>query len=157
VSTSTGVPGWLWWLLAAILIAVAVAIPFLLGARRRGAWTEKMAAASAEAAWFARVLIPQLQQQPSAEQVAGGWRVARDRVAAAEDSLTGLESTAPGETEAARARTLRDAVRGSKDRLDALVQSAEPSAASAELATAASAVEEALTSTSTDQPPSAQP
>ncbi len=146
----------MWWLLAAILIALAVAIPLLLAARRRGAWAGRMAAASGEAAWFARVLIPQLQQQPSAEQVAGGWRVGRDRVAAAEDALTGLESTAPGETEAARARTLRDAVRASKDQLDVLVQSGDHATAGAELAAAASTLEAALVATNPEQPPAAQ-
>ncbi|HEY7858415.1 MAG TPA: hypothetical protein VIC82_07930 [Candidatus Nanopelagicales bacterium] len=116
-----------------------------------------MAAASAEAAWFARVLIPQLQQQPSVEQVTGGWHVARDRVVTVEDSLTGLESTAPGETEVARARTLRDAVRASKDRLDGLVQSGEHATAGPELAAAARTLEAALASTNPDQSPTVQP
>jgi hypothetical protein len=147
------VPAWVWWLLAAVLVALAVTIPLVLAARRRGAWGEAMSAASEEAAWFARTLIPQLQQEQSVEQVAGGWRVARDRVAAVEDSLTGLESTAPGESEATRARTLRDAVRSSKDRLDLLVRSEGSTAASAELAAAASAIEAAIAATSADRPP----
>jgi hypothetical protein len=146
----------MWWLIAAVLVALAAAIPLLLRARRRGAWADRTAAASAEAAWFARVLIPQLQQQPSLEQVTGGWRVARDRVAAVEDTLTGLVSTAPGDTEVARAQTLRDAVRASKDRLDGLVQSAHSATAGGELAAAARTLEAALVSTNQDHPPTAQ-
>jgi hypothetical protein len=154
-SSSGGVPAWVWWLLGAIAVALAIAIPLIVVSRRRGAWASAFSSATEEAAWFARTLIAQLQQEPSVEQVAGGWRIARARVVAVEDSLTGLVSTAPGETEAARARTLRDAVRNSRDRLDALVQPGGSAATSAELATAASTLEGALTAISPDAPPAA--
>jgi plasmid replication initiation protein len=153
VSTSSGTPAWLWWLLGAVVLALAIAIPFLLRARgRRRAWAGQLSTATAEVAWFARVLIPQLEQQPSAEDLTGGWRVASDRVAAAEDSLTALESTAPGDSEAGRARMLRDAVRSASRQLDALVQSAEPSTSPAQLAAAAAALEGAIAAISPDNP-----
>lgn len=154
-SSSSGVPAWVWWMLAAIVVALAIAIPVIVVSRRRGDWASAFGSATEETEWFARTLIAQLQQEPSIEQVAGGWRIARARVVAAEDSLTGLVSTAPGEAEAARARTLRDAVRNSKDRLDSLVQPDGSAATSAELATAASTLEGALTAISPDAPPAA--
>ena len=52
-----------------------------------------LAAAEDEVAWFARVLIPELRQSGSAEQVAGGWAVGSSRVSAVEDRLTALEAS----------------------------------------------------------------
>ena len=136
-----------------MLLALAVAIPLLMRARgRKAAWTENLTAATAEVVWFARVLIPQLQQEPSAERVAGGWRVSSARVVAAEDTFTSLETTAPDVTEAARARTLRDAVRSSRARLDAMVQPVAAGAVSTELAAAVAELEAALAAVSQSGP-----
>ena len=33
-----GVPSWVWWLLAALILGTAVAIPLVVRARRRNAW-----------------------------------------------------------------------------------------------------------------------
>ena len=106
-----GVPGWVWWLVAALLVGSAVGIPLAMRARRRSAWRQELAADEAELAWFARELLPGLRQAGSREQVAGGWAVGQARVAAAEDRLTVLESTAPDDAGRQRARSLRDAVR----------------------------------------------
>jgi predicted nuclease with TOPRIM domain len=53
--------------------------------------------------------------------MAGGWAVSQGRVAAAEDGLTVLESTAPDDAGEARARALRDAVRDARARMQRLV------------------------------------
>ena len=118
-----GTPAWLWWLLAALAVALAIGIPLLLQARRRQAWRNDLAALEGEVAWFARMLIPELRRAGSADQVAGGWRVASSRVGALEDRLIALETSAPGDAERARARTLRDAVRTSRVDLDELARS----------------------------------
>ena len=73
----------------------------------------------AEVEWFAGELIPQLRATGSVDQVAGGWQVARPRVASAEDQLTVLESSA-GPEDAARARQLRDAVRSASEKMETL-------------------------------------
>jgi hypothetical protein len=107
----------LWWVLAAIVIALAVGIPLLLRARRRSAWHEEFAAAELEVVWFARTLIPDLRRLSSSAEVVGGWNVAQSRVVAAEDRLTGLEPTAPDEESRQRVTTLRDAVRVARDQM----------------------------------------
>ncbi|MGH2392552.1 MAG: hypothetical protein ACRDGH_03515 [Candidatus Limnocylindria bacterium] len=120
---SGGATAWLWWLLAALAVALAAGIPLLLRARRREAWRSDLAAAEAEVAWFARVLIPEFRQADSADQLAGGWAVASSRISAVEDQLTALEASAPDDAGRARARALRDAVRTSRVHLHELVRS----------------------------------
>ena len=70
--------------------------------------------------WFARELLPQLRRAGSVERMAGGWQVESARVAAVEDRLTGLEATAPNDTDRARTRNLRDAVRVARGHVQAL-------------------------------------
>jgi hypothetical protein len=53
--------------------------------------------------------------------VAGGWAVGAPRVAAAEDRLTVLESSATDEVDRSRARDLRNASRVARQRMDRLV------------------------------------
>jgi hypothetical protein len=105
-----------------------VGIPLIVRARRRAAWAAQLEGAEAEVAWFARELVPQLRQAASVDEVAGGWAVATGRVAAAEDTLTGLETTAPGEAEQARALALRDAVRTARGQVQGLVDTGIPDA-----------------------------
>ena len=112
-----GVPSWVWWLLAALVLGTAVAIPLVVRARRRNAWRRDLTEAEGELTWFARELLPGLRQVGSREQLAGGWTVGQPRVAAAEDRLTVLESTAPDEAGRARARSLRDASRWARGRM----------------------------------------
>ena len=111
------VPPWVWWLLAALVLASAVAIPLIVRARRRNAWQRDLGGVEAELAWFARVLLPELRQVRSREQVAGGWAVGEPRVAAAEDRLTALEPTAPDDAGRRRALSLRDASRQARARM----------------------------------------
>ena len=126
-STTTETSTWPWWLLAAGLIAIAVAIALLLAARRRrNSWNAQLMSAIGEIVWFARQLIPQLQRDGSRDQLAGAWQVTRDRVSTLEDTLTGLQSTAPNESEAPRARDLRDAVREARTRIDAAAETTGP-------------------------------
>ena len=106
------------WVLPVVLAMLGIWL--VLRARRRRGWSTRLEAAEAEVAWFARDLVPQLRAAASADQVAGGWQVARPRVAAAEDQLTVLESSAPGDRETDRARLLRDAVRSATQRMDQL-------------------------------------
>ena len=75
---------------------------------------------TAEVEWFARELIPQLRRSGSIDRAAGGWQVALPRVAAAEDQLTALESSAPDQQDAASARQLREAVRSARAKMETL-------------------------------------
>lgn len=111
------VPAWVWWLVGALVAGTAVGLPLLVRARRRGRWRHELAAVEPEVAWFARVLLPELRQVGSLEQVAGGWTGGENRVVAAEDRLTALEPTAPSEPDRERARSLRDAVRLARGRV----------------------------------------
>ena len=120
-SGDSGIPPWLWWLLAALAISAAVLIPLLLARSRRADWQQRLAAARAEVGWLARDLLPQLRATGSLEGVSGGWQIALPRVAAAEDELTVLESSAKSEEDAVSARVLRDAVRASQERIGALL------------------------------------
>ena len=97
------------------------ALPSRRRARRRGAWDAEVAGAQAEAAWFARDLLPQLLQARTPDALAGGWRVSAARVAALEDQLTALEATAPDQGRRALARDLRDAVRHTRAGVDTSV------------------------------------
>jgi len=120
-SGDDGVPSWVWWLLAALVISAAVLIPLLIARSRRADWQQRLAAARAEVGWLARELLPQLRATGSLEGVAGGWQIALPRVAAVEDELTVLESSAKSEEDALSARVLRDAVRASQERVEAVL------------------------------------
>ena len=116
-----GTPAWVWWLLAAIVLAaVAGTIAAVVHARRKHRWREELAATEGDVGWFARELLPDLRRSTSLDQVVGGWHVGSARVGAAEDRLTALEDSAPTDEDRTRARTLRDAVRQARQRLDSL-------------------------------------
>ncbi len=100
--------------LAVLALAVVVGVPLIVRGRRRQAWCAYLAAAEDEVAWFARVLVPDLRQAGSVDQVAGGWAVGSSCVAAVEDRLTALATSAPNDADRIRARTLRDAVQASR-------------------------------------------
>jgi hypothetical protein len=144
-SETSDTPSWLWWVLIAFLVALAVAIPLVVRSRHRRAWRDDLASAEQEVAWFARTLIPDLRQTGSVEAAAGGWAIAASRVSAAEDRLTVLEASAPDEDAEARAATLRDAVRSARTRLDTLRQSSSAATMSQDLDTVAADLESALT------------
>jgi hypothetical protein len=114
-------PTWLWWLLAAVVLAAVVAIPLLLRSRRRTAWGQQLSEAEGELGWLARELLPGLRHARSHEEVAGGWAVASPRIIAAEDRLTALESSAYDDRGRDRARALRDASRLARLRMEQLV------------------------------------
>jgi uncharacterized protein HemX len=118
---TTDATGWLWWLLAAVIGVVAVAVPLLLRVRRRRAWRTDLAAAEGEVAWFARVLVPELRLAESLDLAAGGWTVGSIQVSALEDRLTALEATGADDAGRIRARTLRDTVRAARTRLHGLL------------------------------------
>ena len=116
-----GTPAWVWWLLAAIVLAaVAGTIAAVVHARRKHRWREELAATEGEVSWFARELLSDLRRSTSLDQVVGGWHVGSARVEAAEDRLTALEDSAPTDADRTRARTLRDVVRLARHRLDSL-------------------------------------
>ncbi len=115
------VPPWVWWLVAAlVLAAIAGAIAALVHSRRKQRWLAEFGAAEGELTWFARELLPELRRSTSLDQAVGGWKIGVPRVAAAEDQLTVLEASAPSDADRSRARTLRDAARLAHQRLDAL-------------------------------------
>jgi hypothetical protein len=145
--TSSSTPAWVWWLIGAIVLALAITTAILLRRRaRRRAWADKFTAAKGEVTWFARDLIPQLSQAPTAEQVAGGWRVEADRVVAVEDRLTALEAAAGDELSRGQAGTLRDAVRASRNQLAGLDTAGDAAAAQNLLRSTAAHLEAALAS-----------
>jgi hypothetical protein len=115
--------------------------------RRRRAWNAELAAAVEEVAWFARVLIPELRQAGSVEQVRGGWAVGEGRVAAAEDGLTALEATAHDDADRTRVRGLRDVVRASRQRIEGVTADGGP-ALSRELERVVADLEAALAASS---------
>ncbi len=141
---STGPPWWLWWLLAAVVAGLAVAAILFARSRRHRAWDDDFGGAVTEVAWFARTLLPQLQSGGSPDQVAGGWAVGSTRVKAAEDRLTALEATAPGEDERSRAQTLRDAVRQAREAADRLVAPGSPGPGAGELAAISARLESTI-------------
>ena len=108
------------WVLAVMLASVVAGAWLLMRSRKRHAWLEQLQAAEAEVAWFSGELIPQLRSSGSVDRVVGGWQVAAPRVGAAEDQLTGLESSARTDEDTARARQLRDAVRSARRKVDTL-------------------------------------
>ncbi len=117
---------WIWWALAGLLVAAAIATPLLVRSHRRQVWRADFATAEQEAAWFARELVPELGRSGSLDQVEGGWTVGADRVTAVEDRLTALEASAPDDATRTETRTLRDAVRASRGRVEELLQSGDP-------------------------------
>ena len=159
-NTTSSTPAWLWWLIGAVVLVVAVLIAFLMRKRnRKRAWADKLSSSETDVAWFARELIPQLSQAPSVQQMAGGWGISSDRVVAAEDRLTTLEAAAVDDTGRGQARTLRDAVRGARARLDTLATVydraealSQLQAAAGELETALAAVRPATQPSTPDQP-----
>ena len=114
------VPTAVWVAPALLAVAAAVGTWLLLRARKRRSWLKRLEITEGEVAWFAQELIPQLRASGSIDQIVGGWQVAVPRVASAEDQLTVLESSARGQTDAARALQLRDAVRSARRKIETL-------------------------------------
>jgi hypothetical protein len=104
-----------WWLLGLLaLIAIALGVWALTRSRsRRQEWTAGQTAATAEAAWLARDLLPTLYGQ-QIDQLRGAWAVAQPRVAALEDKLVGLVATAPDDAARGSATALLEAVRSAR-------------------------------------------
>ncbi|HEX6150630.1 hypothetical protein [Nocardioides sp.] len=137
-------PAWVWWLLGTLVLALAVGVPLLVRARRRSAWQERLSAAEAEVAWFARGLVPELRRSSTVERLAGGWAVSSGRVVALEDLLTSLVATAPDDAERARATELRDAVRAGRTRVESLAVAADVSELALDLDEVVAGLEAAL-------------
>ncbi len=132
VDEGGGLPTWLWWVLAALVAALVGWL--VVRARNRSAWDAEVATAESDVDWFARELLPQLQQAPTIDAVVGGWQVSAARVSAVEDRLTGLEAAAPNEARGTRARTLRDAVRASRADVELIITSRDEASAPVQLA-----------------------
>ncbi|MET0838635.1 MAG: hypothetical protein ABWY19_07640 [Marmoricola sp.] len=109
-----------WVAFALLALALAVGTWLLLRAHKRRAWLTRLQAEKDEVSWFARDLVPQLRATGSLDGVAGGWKVAVPRVVSAENQLTVLESSAPSQEDASRARQLRDAVRLASNKMETL-------------------------------------
>jgi hypothetical protein len=144
-----------WWLIGALVLGALVALVLALRTRsRRRAWEAKFTTAKGEVASFAREAIPRLEQAPTAQQIAGGWRVEATHVTAIEDSLTKLQATAVNDEGRTKARTLRDAVRASRTRLATLDTAENTMVALSLLQAAATELETALTSVGRSAQPS---
>jgi hypothetical protein len=127
-----------------VLLGGTLAAILVPRARRRKAWEADLATEEDEVAWFARELVPALQQAGSPDAVAGGWQVAAARVAQAEDRLTGLESVAPDEVRRSRALSVRDAVRAARLGIENLIVTPDAAAVPRDLAAIASELEAVL-------------
>jgi hypothetical protein len=145
-SAETNAASWLWWVLAGLLLTAAVATRLLVRAHRRRIWRADFARAEQGVAWFARVLVPELGQSGTLDQLEDDWTVGASRVAAVEDRLTVLEASAPDNATRTDTRTLRDAVRASRGRVEELLQSGDPEAIPATLNETAAELEAALSS-----------
>lgn len=147
----TGSP-WLWWVLGAGLAGLVAFL--VLRSRRRAAWNAQLAEAEAEADWFARTLLPQLQQAESPDALAGGWHVGgSERVVAVEDRLTGLETSAPDQPAATRASEVRDAVRAARLGVEGLIVSGDPTASARVLGSLAASLAAVLDPPAPPAPP----
>jgi hypothetical protein len=139
-------PAWVWWVIGLVAVAAVATTALLLHKRRRKrAWTDKLTAATDEVSWFARDLIPRLAQAPTAQQVAGGWRIESSRIVTVEDHLTALEAAAVDDAGRVQARALRDTVRASRARLDTLDTTRDTATALEVLRSTAADLENALT------------
>jgi hypothetical protein len=134
-------------LLAAIVIALAIAVPVLLRRRRMDRWLDDFARARAEVAWLAHELIPRLRQTGSSQLVAGGLEVSSARIVAAEDQLTALIASAPDDVTLDRSRILRDALRDARTRLDDVASSGTDEALATDLDEITGELEAALATT----------
>ncbi|MFF0339544.1 hypothetical protein [Kribbella sp. NPDC004875] len=141
---SGGVPSWLWWVLAAVVLVLAIGIPLLVRSRHRRAWRDDLTATEGEVTWFARTLIADLRRQPSPMAAAGAWNVESSRVVAVEDKLTALASKAPNDADGTRARTLRNAVRGARTDVQNLLTSATAATLPRDLDAVGARLEQAL-------------
>lgn len=140
-----GIPPWLLWVVLAA-VAAGLGAYLVVRARRRRAWDADASAAELEVAWFARELLPQLQQARTTEALEGGWEVSAARVGAVEDRLTGLEAAAPDETRRTEAGGLRDAVRAARADVESLIASDDPQGAPYQLAATSARLQAALNS-----------
>ena len=106
---SEGVPAWVWWLLAALALALAVGIPLLVRSRRSKAWSSDLAGSGARGG----VVGPRAVAQSAAHRLsrAGGGRMGRRRPIAYSLSTTGsrasrqLPPTTPAGSARARCAT----------------------------------------------------
>ena len=137
-----GLPSWFWFLLAVLLTGLVAYL--ILRARRRSAWDAEAAEAEVEVRWLARELLPQLQQSGTTDALVGGWQVSAARAGAVEDRLTGLETSAPDEPRAARARDLRDAVRAARADVESQISSGDQASTPVVLAASIARLQELL-------------
>ncbi|WP_345207189.1 hypothetical protein [Fodinibacter luteus] len=137
-----GLPPWLWWLLAVVLTGLVAYL--ILRARRRSAWDAEAAETEVDVRWLALELLPQLQQSGTPDALAGGWHVSAARASAVEDRLTGLETSAPDELRATRARHLRDAVRAARADVESQISSGDQASTPVVLAASIARLQELL-------------
>jgi hypothetical protein len=150
------VPVGVWWLLAAVLIGLAIAIPLLVRSRRRKAWQSDFGGAVDEVTWLARELVPELGRTGSRAQAAGGWAVSAERTRLLQERLTALEATAPDDASRAHARTLHDAVHAARQSLRELDSDRTDASLAPQLASITTDLEFALRSVgSRPSPPAA--
>jgi len=116
-----GVPPWVWALLAAGLVALILGAWWLQRRNTRQTWEDGLAAATADAEWIVRRLVPDLAGEPAPQQRALAWGAAAQHVGALEEQLAALAAAAPDPQAAARAGALGDAVRQAHGRLDRML------------------------------------
>jgi hypothetical protein len=107
--------------LVGLLLAAAVAVFAVLGARRQHAleaWLAQRDGAVAESRWLARELLPAALAAESATARRNIWLASRPRVETLESHLSGVVASAPVEQQAALLR-LGDALTDVRSAMDA--------------------------------------
>jgi hypothetical protein len=110
-SSTSGLPLWVWLLLAILLIAIIVLVVWL--ARRgqgRAEWDDKMALARRNAQWFEDSLVQQVMSRGSTAEAWRTWQAAQPRLLSLDQQLYDLSTTAPDEERAQQASQLRSGV-----------------------------------------------
>lgn len=94
--TSSGLPAWLWFLIALIVIAViALIVRLVRRSQTIAAWDEKMHAVRREAGWVGDSLVDQVNLRATTAEAAATWAAARPRLLALDESVYALSTTAP--------------------------------------------------------------
>lgn len=102
---NSGLPWWVWLILAAAVIGGAVYV--ILRSSRDRAWDRRFETVGGELSWIHDQVVPQLLASPTTGAAAQLWQTSQSRVATVESELRGLGSASVSEKRTTRANHLR--------------------------------------------------